>query len=432
METNQEIFIQSIKINEVRHLHDVEVALHQDKRTHLILTGKNGSGKTSVLEAVRESIGKFSKEYFELLQGLYKSIESLSTTVKSWKTSIVSNSLTEEHRKQIEENIKNYESAILQNENQVKDFYKQINLSIANISELSNEYKKALFLLSYIDSKRTISNQNTKKIFKIPKGIEKITFKQQYDIQESAGFDFLQHIVNLKADRSFAKDDNDTTVVEALDIWFERFENSLKLIFGDDSLSLDFDRKTYNFYVTQQNRPKVTFNELSDGYASILRIVSELMMRMEASEQKDYNTQGIVLIDEIEAHLHIDLQKKILPFLTSLFPRLQFIVTTHSPFVLSSLDNAVVFDLEKKIRVENLSGYAVDGIIESYFDTDKYSNLIKRQVSRYETLLQKASPTEDEQAEIYEIKQILQRVPLELAPELVEKFEELELNAILK
>ena len=56
----------------------------------------------------------------------------------------------------------------------------------------------------------------------------------------------------------------------------------------------------------------------------------------------------LLLIDEIETHLHLELQKKILSFLTTLFPNIQFIVSTHSPFILNSLENAVIYDLEKK------------------------------------------------------------------------------------
>ncbi len=47
------------------------------------------------------------------------------------------------------------------------------------------------------------------------------------------------------------------------------------------------------------------------------------------------------------------MQKEILPILTKIFPNIQFIITTHSPFILSSLDNAVIYDLENKTLVEN-------------------------------------------------------------------------------
>ena len=74
-------------------------------------------------------------------------------------------------------------------------------------------------------------------------------------------------------------------------------------------------------------------------------IINDLIMRV---EKKGDNTEGIVLIDEIETHLHLELQKEILSLLVQMYPKIQFIVSTHSPFILSSIDNAVIFDLEKK------------------------------------------------------------------------------------
>ena len=93
------------------------------------------------------------------------------------------------------------------------------------------------------------------------------------------------------------------------------------------------------------------------------------MDKNRASEEKNYSfdIEGIVLIDELETHLHIELQKKILPFLIEFFPNIQFIVTTHSPFVLNSIEDAVVYDLEKNIRLENLSNFSYEGIVEGYF-----------------------------------------------------------------
>jgi predicted ATP-binding protein involved in virulence len=50
----QDVFVTRIKINRVRHLSDLEITLAKDQRRHLILTDKNGSGKTSLLEAMRK------------------------------------------------------------------------------------------------------------------------------------------------------------------------------------------------------------------------------------------------------------------------------------------------------------------------------------------------------------------------------------------
>ena len=57
-----------------------------------------------------------------------------------------------------------------------------------------------------------------------------------------------------------------------------------------------------------------------------MNIVTELIVRMEKRSPRTYELQGIVLIDEIETHLHIELQKLVLPFLIKVFQKIQFIV----------------------------------------------------------------------------------------------------------
>ena len=84
-------------------------------------------------------------------------------------------------------------------------------------------------------------------------------------------------------------------------------------------------------------------------------VVLDIIMRMEYQTQRsfDFSLPGIVLIDEIETHLHLELQKNILPLLTAVFPNIQFIITSHSPFILNSIQNAVIYDLENHIESGN-------------------------------------------------------------------------------
>lgn len=98
-----------------------------------------------------------------------------------------------------------------------------------------------------------------------------------------------------------------------------------------------------------EGRDPFDFNELSSGYAAVLDIVVDLIIRMESQTERrfDFSVAGIVLIDEIETHLHLELQRKILDLLTSIFPNIQFIMSTHSPFIINSVDNAVIYDLER-------------------------------------------------------------------------------------
>jgi hypothetical protein len=266
----------------------------------------------------------------------------------------------------------------------------------------------------------------------IPMSFEKIDFKEQYGFDYKPGKEFLRYVVNLKAQKSFARDDNDHETVKKIGQWFDTFENTLRELFDDPSLRLEFDRRNFNFNIIQGEKEPFDFNTLADGYSAIINVVTELMLRMEKHRTTSYDVQGIVLIDEVETHLHIDLQKKILPFLTRFFPRIQFIVSTHSPFVLSSIPDAVIYDLEKKLLVNDLSGYSYDGIVESYFDNDKYSESVKQKMETYERLVSLKIRSEIEEEQMIELRGYLKEIPNWLAPELKAKFQQIELNRIGK
>ena len=79
------------------------------------------------------------------------------------------------------------------------------------------------------------------------------------------------------------------------------------------------------------------------GYKNISNIQNEkLKEKVEAEIDFKFDDENPVLIDNIEANLYVELQNKILPFFVSFFPNIQFIVTTHSTFVLNSIDNAII------------------------------------------------------------------------------------------
>lgn len=83
-------------------------------------------------------------------------------------------------------------------------------------------------------------------------------------------------------------------------------------------------------------------------------------------------TPGIVLIDEIDLHLHPQWQRVILPKLREHFPRVQFVITTHSPLVLQSLEKGNIFSLPDLTQWGGLSGWEIYEIIqEAMSDTGK-------------------------------------------------------------
>ena len=420
----EEVFISKIYIKKVRHLENIEIPLSETERKHLILTGKNGSGKTSVLESIRDwmILIDYMKEDVTSFASIKDKQFYLEKQKMSNQIKLSKNINDEQYKKTIDE-ILSIEIEIDFLKSYSLKYYEQknkIEINWLNINYLRNLFLNGSFLVVYFNVQRLDK-------FKTPSGIDKIDFKPVYQINDKAGAEFIQYIVNLKADRSFAKDENDLTSAQEIDNWFEVFEKNLSEIFGDKNLVLTFDRKNYTFRIVQGDGTEADFNTLSDGYSAILNVVTELIMRMENKNAKSYDIQGIVLIDEIETHLHIELQKKILPFLTSFFPKIQFIVTTHSPFVLSSIENAVVYDLEKKVLVEDMSSYSLDAIVESYFDSDKYSKQLNYKVQEYERLSNKEDLTETEEDKLDELEDYFKSIPKFLAPELELKITQIRL-----
>jgi len=407
---SQDVFITSIHVKRVRNIENFDIPLDKEKRQHLIFTGKNGSGKTSLLLEMDKFISQTSLDRFNTYA---ENIEQLKIANLNLQ--------------------KSQESENLENTALFKNRVKIFTTSLANYGETEIYFKNVHlldknYLIILFEAKRF--NDPQKPI--TPKGISKVEFKSEYKSTDRVNPYFVQYIVNLKADRSFARDENEHEAVKQIDIWFERFENQLKNIFDAPDLRLLFDRKNYNFHIQIGNNEPFAFNELSDGYSAVISIVAELILRMEAVGNKAYNQQGIVLIDEIETHLHVALQKKIMPFLCNFFPNVQFIVTTHSPFVLSSISDAVICDLETKEVITDLSGYSYTALVESYFDTDKYSQEIKNKIARFEDLSTKNILNEQEEDERYELKRYFDDLPKFHADELAVKVQQIKLQTMAR
>ena len=164
-----------------------------------------------------------------------------------------------------------------------------------------------------------------------------------------------------------AQSEKNNILVQNIEKWFNNFLTGLREIYACQELKLQRDAKNLVFKIEMPGREPFGLHEMADGYAAFLDIYMELLMRFESADAiVEYNKPAIVIVDEIETHLHVELQKRVLPFLTKMFPNIQFIVSTHSAFVITSLDNAVIYDLEKNEQLENPSFYSYETIVESF------------------------------------------------------------------
>ena len=115
--------------------------------------------------------------------------------------------------------------------------------------------------------------------------------------------------------------------------------------FKDPTIYFDLDTHRIIMEYIDDAKAKCRFalNEMSDGYKNTLSMIGDIAYRMavlnpQMGEQVLEETPGIVLIDEIDLHLHPEWQQTILKDLQSVFPKVQFIITSHAPAVINSVE----------------------------------------------------------------------------------------------
>ena len=168
-------------------------------------------------------------------------------------------------------------------------------------------------------------------------------------------------------------------------------------------------------FFTDGNGNEVEINQLSDGFRSILSLAFELIRLLirfydedkvfKNFKKGDYTIDlpGVVIIDEIDAHLHPTWQTRVGQWFTKYFPALQFIVTTHSPLVCRAAKNGTIWRLSapgSKIPSGEITGADKDrliyGNILDAYSTDAFGENLERseegfeKLKRYSYLSQKA------------------------------------------
>jgi predicted ATP-binding protein involved in virulence len=115
---------------------------------------------------------------------------------------------------------------------------------------------------------------------------------------------------------------------------------------------IDFDVRSDELFMTIDDKI-YPFNSLSDGYRNTLGMIGDIAYRMaELNPHLTTNSPGVVLIDELDLHLHPKWQRHIVGDLKRIFPNCQFIVTTHSPFIIQSLKSGELLKLGENSEIE--------------------------------------------------------------------------------
>ncbi len=173
--------------------------------------------------------------------------------------------------------------------------------------------------------------------------------------------------------------------------WFKTYEDNVLKFNKDKALYNAFknaittmvsDWKDIHFHwglddlLGKDNNEKWTpLRNFSDGYKGIISLTADIAYRAiklnpHLGERAVLDTKGIVLIDEIDMHLHPNWQKRIVNDLKKTFPKIQFIVTTHSPFIVQSLRAEEVINLDGRTLNEDPFTKSIEEIAEEEMDVE--------------------------------------------------------------
>ena len=392
-------YIKNIHINKVRHLKDINIPLEKEDYPHLMITGKNGSGKTSLLNAIANHIERVANDSYKYFENYEGHIEYFENELKEnpQNTFFI-------------EQLKFYK-------NQYEFFFSEVTVAFEDVDNLIRKYQDGNFIIAFYEAHRTIKNLQE------PITPTKPELQDKWGIKQTSTQEFLKFLAHLKVQEALARNEKLEKDANQIREWFVNFEELLGEIFQDKDLQLHFYYKDYSFKILTKGK-EFKFTELSDGFAAVLDIVVDLILKMQHKNQltRAYECEGIVLVDEIETHLHLELQKVIMPLLTKIFPNIQFIVTTHSPFVLSSLSNAVAFDLEHQEIIEDLTEYSYESLAEGYFGVKTASSYMGMQLDRLEELLKKEVLSLSEKSELKDLICDFDKIPEVVSPKIIGRY----------
>lgn len=346
----------------------------------LVITGGNGSGKTSFITHLHKMLTYYMNDSMHFSEPYHLGkISQLreQNKLQSRGGSVYSHIIKEINKRKeyIEENKK----TVIKLENRPRRL-------------LLSKATKSLLMFYSADRKSSIYEPNS--VSPIGKLVED-DYSQSFDNNSGAQFEnFLVSYITLQSHLIAIKQDYESA--KKIKLWIDKIQDDLRELFEDSHLEFKFDIDDQRFYFNQHGKKRFTLQTLSSGYSSIMCIYSDLIMRVKFQDINPEQLRGIVFIDEIDAHLHVTLQKKIFSFLRKSFPEVQFIITTHSPFVIMSVNDVVMYDLSKNDQIGDVSLYSYESVAEGIFDTLPISMILEDKIRELAILVKdKKSNTED-------------------------------------
>lgn len=338
--------LERLELSNFRCFEDLKLDFHKQLT---VLVGNNGVGKTAIMEAAAVAIGTLFI-YMENISG--RKIDKTDATLKAFPMGS-----TEDVQPQYPVVI----SATGTVDKKRVEWKRCLNGKDKNttikdakfLTSISEEYQLRLQngdtslklpIIAYYGTNRLWDYHRAKKA----DAFETTTRTNGYIdcLDGTANIKLMMNWFSKMTVKKYQKQEENLGPVPELDIVYNAMKKCFESVTGYNDVKIQYSISTNNldvYYTDQEGlRMKMPLNQLSDGYKSTISLIADIAYRMavlnpQLSGDVLTETDGVILIDEIDLHLHPAWQQRILEDLIDIFPKVQFIVSTHAPAVINSV-----------------------------------------------------------------------------------------------
>lgn len=397
--------IQSFSLKNIGQFQDLSVSLaptqHYPSKITVFI-GNNGSGKTSLLKSVATALTWFvARLKHDKSNGTPIPESVILNTANSAAVEIIVNDQNLQRQKQA------YTWRITKNRtarkvefttyltelNQLTDYYKQW---------LGQDDQSSLPLIAFYPVERSVIDIplkiREKHQFLQIDGYDNALnnavdfrrffewFRDREDIENEFIKDLILRIKQDLVDQDLFNKIDEYNSGKFKDVQLEAVRQAI-YAFMPDFKNLQVSRKPRLAMIIDKNDKTLNVNQLSQGEKSLMALVGDIARRlamMNPSLDNPLLGKGIILIDEIDMHLHPQWQRSIIQRLQTTFRNCQFILTTHSPLVISDTQDILVYELNGQdiSALPSLYGQDANTVLLQYMDTNYRNPKVAEQISQ--------------------------------------------------
>lgn len=420
---------------------DKNMAVSTGAEIH-ILTGQNGTGKTTILQALASGVITSPPFSFFLDSRSNNTIKNFEKRFHFANDVSVTLNFDNGFQRQLGIKVSSYFNRDKPYISRLNDLTEDEGQFHSYLLELENEQfenERNRFLFNYIAFAYS--------------GYRFVEHEDKIDIKEKSNYNPLDSALEFnKTDNEndytlnqwLANNISKSALAQRRNDKISRFDENVKNLerIINEIIKEDSDERGIKFDINYEDNLKIVFIDkqgqeldfdlLPDGLRSIISWLGDLIMRMDALKWKDdlpiFEREFILFLDEIEVHLHPYWQRKILPVIQEKFKNAQIFITTHSPFIVNSVDGAWIYELDLDEK-----GHSKVTKVTTSDSSKSYQNIIRDvfEVSRFSESLEKELKTfTDMRNDILLHKDINENVFLEKAHQLANRNDEVK-NTIL-